>query len=504
MKAFYSIRSLLWGGLLPAFLISPVGYPGSLEAGTGAEYRGLWVDAWREGIKSEDEVEQLIADARAGNFNLILPNVRRYGDVFYQSDVEPKAAELESGFDPLEAMIRHARKEDPPIQVHPWVVTYPLWHRQHNAPRQMGHVFNQRPDWMTRNREDELWDGRTYVLDPGHPEVQDHLFAIAMELVENYDVDGIHFDYIRYRTPEWGYNEVAVERFNRLRGREGLPEERDPAWMQFRRDEVTALLRRVFLAVKEKNPGVTVSAATITWAPGPATDDDWPATAAHRRVLQNWAAWMEEGILDINMPMAYFEDDRYRGAWERWNRFIKDNRHGRHAAIGVGFFENPVEATLRQIRDARMPTDVGDGLEGVIGFSYRNTNSEGVPRINFLGALTATGHSGGDTPAVFAEPVPVPEAPPLSAEGQGHLRGTVYRSAGGEPAGDARLRISGAEDRDFHADGSGTYGLLGLPAGEYRLTASVPGSGTDGAELSGSAAVTVQAGKVVSRDIVVE
>lgn len=475
----------------------------ALSAGAEAEYRGLWVDAWREGIKSEEQVEQLVADARAGNFNLILPNIRRSGDAFYESRVEPRAAELDGDFDPLEALIRHAREGEPRIEIHPWIVTYPLWHRETRAPRQPEHVFNQHPDWMTRNRKGEIWDGGTYSLDPGHPGVQDHIHSIAMDLLEHYEVDGLHFDYIRYRTPEWGYNEVAVERFNRIHGRGGLPGEQDPEWLQFRRDQVTDLLRRVFLAAKERRPDAVISAATITWVPGPETDEDWMYSAAYRRVLQDWRAWMEEGLLDVSMPMSYFEHDRYPVAWKRWNRFIKDHRYGRHAAIGVGFFDNRIADTLQQIRDTREPSAQDGVVQGLIGYSYRNTNKDGVPRDGFLRALVEPSEFDGGKPPVFAEPAKVPSAPALTVEGAGHIRGAVRLPDGDGKAADVRVKLSGPVEREIRTDAAGYFGSLGLPAGDYRIQVL---SGESGAseEVSGTAVAVVRAGRVVSEDVIVE
>ena len=68
-----------------------------------------------------------------------------------------------------------------------------------------------------------------------------------MDILTNYNVDGLNFDYIRYSSTKEGYNPVTITRFNRLFNRTGKPATSDPVWTQFRRDQVTALLREVYL-----------------------------------------------------------------------------------------------------------------------------------------------------------------------------------------------------------------------------------------------------------------
>ena len=66
--------------------------------------------------------------------------------------------------------------------------------------------------------------GNEYTFDPGHPDVQRHTFNVAMDIVTNYNVDGINFDYIRYSGINDGYNPVTVARFNQRFGRTGQPD----------------------------------------------------------------------------------------------------------------------------------------------------------------------------------------------------------------------------------------------------------------------------------------
>ena len=112
--------------------------------------------------------------------------------------------------------------------------------------------------------------GLDYYLDPGHPAAADYIVSMYTSVVANYDVDGINFDRVRYpdftlgtNVPSWGYNPVAVARFQQATGRSDVPAATDPQWMQWRREQVTGIVRRVYLESYALKPHVRVSADTI-------------------------------------------------------------------------------------------------------------------------------------------------------------------------------------------------------------------------------------------------
>ncbi len=451
------------------------------------EYRGLWVDSWGEGFKTESQINQLIEQAGTSGFNILLPQIRKRGEVYFNSSLEPRAAELADDFDPLRVLIEKARAADPPLQVHPWVVMYPVWNNFRRAPDSPKHVFSRHPDWLTLNREGGAWDGGGYNLDPGHPGVQQHLYDVVMEILRDYEVDGIHLDYIRYRGPEWGYNETSVERFKRIHERTGVPFHNDELWEQFRREQVTALVRRIYAGAAAIRPEAAVSAATITWAPGPESTRHWTRTAAYGRVFQEWPEWMNEGILDLNMPMAYFDLNRYGLAWQRWTSYIKDHEHNRHTAIGIGFFTNSIRSSLLQIIDARQAGPGGGTVEGVAGFSSRSTNNENRPSWALFYALRA-GEEG--LPAPFANPAPVPVMPWKTAPTLGHVHASFSPDDDGRPF---RLRGDGFL-RNTVADSAGNVIFVNLPEGEYELFP------TDRSEEGERITLVVEAGKVTHHE----
>lgn len=457
------------------------------------ELRGLWVDTFHPALRDETEVTQLVADARAGGFNALFVEVRRRGDVFYESALEPKAADLAPGFDPLRCLLRlaHNPASGPRLEVHAWVVAFNIWNSDTTLPPQPNHPFRLHPDWLTRSAGGATWDGANYAFDPGHPAVQQHTAEVVLDLIRRYDLDGLHWDYIRYNGRDWGYNEVAVRRFNTRHRRTGKPAATDPDWLQFRRDQVTALVRKVYLTALAEKPGLRISAATITFAPGITATSQWTSSSAYSDVLQDWRAWMEEGILDWNLPMTYFRQAEHPEAFARWTAFIADHQYRRRAAPGLGFYLNSVSNTLVQLQLARRPATTGQPAAGVLAYSYASLATN-ASRAEVLAALTQPSPFTAEPP--FAQPAIPPATPWKTAPHHGHLKGLALRSRDDSGIDAAEVTLSGPAERTLVTDATGFFGAVDLPPGDYQVRVRAHGFGPLSAD------VTVPGGRVAHLD----
>jgi len=474
-----------------------------------SEYRAYWVDAFGAGFRSAAEVTTLVNDLRAANFNAVFVEVRKRGDAYYTPntsypDYEPKATDMASGFDSLADLITKAHDTSggkARIEVHAWLVTYPIWNSA-TPPASAQHPFNRHPEWLNRTDTGANSEGNNYFFDPGHPGVQRHTYTIALDILTRYDVDGINFDYVRYMGREWGYNPTSIARFNTRFGRTGTPVQADAAWMQFRRDQVTALVRKVWLNARATKPNVKISADTITWAPGPTSLATWlSSSAAYTDVLQDWRGWMEEGILDLNVPMAYFDQaGNYTRDWTNWNNFAKDYQFNRHAIIGPGTYLNWASNAITQLRYSRVASPAGSRARGVCAYSYRvpfKGAFANLSRATFHTALATNGVSTLDpiSPGMFNQPATIPPMPWKSAPTTGHLMGYLYGGSTNNPLDGARITITGPMTRTQTNDATGFYGFADLPPGTYQLSASMTNQGT----ASGS--VTISNGVVTKQNL---
>jgi hypothetical protein len=169
-------------------------------------------------------------------------------------------------------------------------------------------------------------DNEVVKIDPGVPGAAEWTYRVYLDVVRSYPVDGIHFDFIRYGGPRWGYAPQSVARFNARYHRKGQPAWDDPLWQQFRRDQVTDLVRKVYANALAVRPNLVVSAALIAWGDGPQTEADWQQTSAYRSVYQDWQTWLNEGLLDLACPMTYFAAQPNRAFHERWAEWVKTHQ----------------------------------------------------------------------------------------------------------------------------------------------------------------------------------
>ncbi len=388
-----SIRRLIISALL--FLTAAPGAcaPRAAERARRAapEVRGLWVVRYT--LAQPDSIRAMVRRAEEAGFNTLIVQVRGRGDAFYQSRWEPRPDTLaprRADFDPLGLVVREAHRRG--LTVHAWVNTH-LTANMDALPRSEQHLYHTRPDLLAvpkplarelfamdardpRFREALVAYARAnrdhveglYTV-PSAPEVKEHIYSIWIDVLERYDVDGIHFDYVRYPAGDYDYSRTALDRFERwlapqledsVYGRFHTLEDADPlvyadsfpdAWDRFRREQVTDLVERIYHGVKKRRPDVLVSAAVFANA-----EDAF----AHR--FQDWRDWLRRGIVDVAAPMAYTPDTE---VFRSQIRTAVETAGGARIWAGIGAYRNTVDGTVDKIRAARSL-----GTAGFVLFSY--------------------------------------------------------------------------------------------------------------------------------------
>jgi uncharacterized lipoprotein YddW (UPF0748 family) len=450
------------------FILAVLLQPGAPQARAAqSELRAFWVDAFGEGIFNEAEITKLVAATKAANLNALVVQVGRRGDCFCNRAMMPRTQANISPrpYDPLDSLIAKAHAAG--IQVHAWIITTAIWNSA-TAPLDPTHVYNQHgpsktgtDNWISLRYDGANRAGADFLLDPGHPDAADYMVRMYTSVAANYDIDGLNFDRVRYpdRTPslvgmaQWGYNPVAVARFQQLTGRTDVPTQDDPQWAAWRRDQVTNIVRKVYVETYAIKPRLAISADTITYGYGPVSvPGGWEATRTYREVLQDWRGWMQEGILDINIPMNYkrehftTEPNNQQRMYLEWNEFARDNQYARQTAIGSAVYLNFVAGSVTQVRKALTPNTNGNSAIGWVGYSYRTpdcfanplpASPECVPkrsgdlsRAELIRALTQPSEYDTVLPPVFSTPATVPTMPWKTTPTRGHLAGTVTTTAG--------------------------------------------------------------------------
>lgn len=439
-------------------------------AAARTEYRAIWVDVFHKGLKSQAQCDEMLRAVRAAGYNTIIVQMRKACDAYYHSGVEPKNSAVQDGFDPLAYLLRQAHDTSggkQRLEVHAWLVAYRCRLPGDNTWKNPRHVFQRHPEWLSRRADGSLVDSGSspgrYYLDPGHPAVIDYTLEVVRDLLSRYDVDGIHFDYIRY--PEgkgispWGYNPTAVERFNRLTGRKGKPENHDPEWCAFRRRQISDLMRKVYAHVKAWRPHVKVSAATIVWG---SPDRGFERSDAYASVFQDWPGMAAEGWLDVMFPMNYKRESRPEQAkdYRSWARFLgqvarQTGRHGVNSSDGEEL--NTLEGIIAQLNATRaLP-----GIAGIATYCYAQTRKGWSDRgvdTQFFAAIRDK---------VFGrDRAAIPEARWLTRPTEGLIKGIATRG---------KTRLDGSlvrldDGRVTHTDGTGFYAFARVKPGRHTVT----------------------------------
>lgn len=502
--------------LISILIIIAGSMPVTADEAARPEVRALWVDAFRDGIKTPDQVDQLIQNSLDANINTLIVQVRRRGDAYYNNSLEPRTEDpdLLPGFDALQYIIdkAHANK----IEVHAWLNTLVAC-KQDELPQDPNHVWNLhgpkasgRDNWVsyyrTPNKNGKGWSKQlnpSFYLDPGHPDLVDYTVDVHLHVVKNYDIDGIHLDYSRYAGMEWGYNPTSVARYNTRYGTTGMPEPDDPQWAAWRREQTTGLVRKIYLKAIALKPKLKVSSAVVTWGDGPINTCDWEKTRAYTDVFQDWRGWLEEGIIDQVMPMNYFSEwnPKHQYWYDKWIEWEKNHQYGRQIVIGPGVFTQYIEQSLEQIRRAKAPSASGNYGAGVALFSYGASHAysnkdfedrkeaKELPRQphpflpdtnNWLFKLLSKEGSYPDpvlktdvaTKPIFPTPVEIPDLPWKSNPTKGYLMGTITGPL--EKVDHLKVEVESVKlddnlrvYREVYTDGSGWFGLAELPPGEY-------------------------------------
>lgn len=291
------------------------------------EFRATWVITWHY-IDKNLTVEQnkariitILENHKKANMNAVLWQVRQSGTTYYQSSYEPwgpYAGDTYPGFDPLQFVIEEAHKRG--LEVHAWFNTF------HIGSSAADRVVAKHPDWVCTNQSGTAMT-KNYCLSPGIEACRDYTVDVAMEVVNNYDVDGLHLDYVRWNEydetdmkssvstmlPDGMISKERLERIESGKSEAGrfLYDQYHPyssgvpsgfaTWGDWRRDAVTQLVRALKDSIIQVKPHVRLSVAALgKYKAGGETG--WNG---YYVVFQDAAKWFNEGSVDQLTPMHY-------------------------------------------------------------------------------------------------------------------------------------------------------------------------------------------------------
>lgn len=325
--------------------------------------RGIWVTRWD--FRTPEDVRTIMRNAAQAGFTDVFWQVRGQADAYYKSDLEPwgelllrdtdddktppgaSEARRGPGYDPLEMAVREAHRRG--MRLHAWMNVMPLW-KGTTPPADGSHPLLTKTAWRLKDDrgEPQALNEHYVIVNPVLDAVQDHIVAVARDIVTRYDVDGLHLDYVRFvgeslDKDRW-YPGDAVSRalFRESRGlASGAAVKPDQmrAWV---RERITDLVKRIKAEAAGARPGTALTAAV------------WRRPEMARDMqLQDAAQWARLGVVDAVMPMIYADKDaQYRSDLNAWAVAVP-KRGG--VVPGVGLYKH--ESGRQTVGQVHMHTE---------------------------------------------------------------------------------------------------------------------------------------------------
>lgn len=288
------------------FAFSP---PAAGQAAPLLETRGVWFATvlgdgnWPESTldsatKQADDLRDRIREARSLGLNAFVMQVVSRGDAMFASELLPWSARLagagiDPGYDPLAVAVDEAHRLG--MELHAWINTHRVGDvstaSAFEGQSEPGHVYFEHQGWVA-NVSGALW------LDPSSADARQWMVANIVEIVQNYDVDAVHFDFLRY--PDGGLpDDVAKFQFDPR----GFADIND-----WRRDNVSLFAKEASEAVWQEKSWIKIGSAPF--GNYEEFSGSWPASWALTSVFQESRRWVQDGWQDYLAPQIYFDIGR--------------------------------------------------------------------------------------------------------------------------------------------------------------------------------------------------
>lgn len=337
------------------------------------EFRSFWLATaagmdWPPRTTNTTEqrhaLRDIIHNAKDMGMNAIVFQIAPRGDAFYQSERLPWSSWLtgppnvgvpgqDPGWDPLQYAIDEAHALG--MELHAWYNVYMVNRETYDRSPDSDppHVYYSNPEWIEQDGNGWNW------INPAFPDAREWIVDNVVEIVENYDVDAVHFDFIRYASA-YARDADLMQEYNPS-GETNIN--------NWRRENINIFARNVYAAVKDIKPWVKVGSTPLGHY---RTSGGWAAGYAYSGYYQDSRRWLEEEVHDYVAPQLYWSigttHDAPRFEW-LVNDWANDMR-GRQYYLGTGPYKAFVKDELPQQIDLIRESPVA----GHMHFSYRNIN----------------------------------------------------------------------------------------------------------------------------------
>jgi uncharacterized lipoprotein YddW (UPF0748 family) len=272
----------------------------SAHSRSEAELRGVWLTNIDSDVLFErNRLKNAIQNLHQLNFNTIYPTVWNWGYTLYPSQVAQRV--IGRSLDPTPGLQRRNVLSEIVQQAHQkGMAAIPWFEFGFMAPAD-SLLAQRHPQWLTSRRDgNRIWQEGTHErvwLNPFRPDVQQFILDLVVEIVSNYDVDGIQFDDHFGLPSEFGYDAYTVALYqNEHQGQSPPSDPQDAEWVRWRADKITNYMQRVFYTVKARKQNCLISVSPN------------PQRVSYDLFLADWEKWERKGFVEELILQVYRND----------------------------------------------------------------------------------------------------------------------------------------------------------------------------------------------------
>jgi uncharacterized lipoprotein YddW (UPF0748 family) len=309
------------------------------------EFRGVWIATvanidWpsKPGLTSEEqqkEFVEILEMHKANGMNAVLVQIRPSADAFYNSPYEPWSKWLTGTlgkypfpyYDPLEFMIHEAHTRG--LEFHAWFNPYRAAAGITEAGPDSASIVRKNPEWFVTY-------GKNMYFDPGLPEARKHTVNVIMDVVNRYDIDGVHFDdyFYPYRIAKEEFPDSAS--FEKYKGEFTNRED-------WRRNNVDLLIKNLHDSIKQIKPFVQFGVSPFgVWrnkSVDPAGSDTRAGQTCYDDLYADVLKWMREGWIDYILPQLYWSIGHKAAPYDVLVKWWNENNFNKPVIIGHGVYK---------------------------------------------------------------------------------------------------------------------------------------------------------------------
>ncbi|MCB0666692.1 MAG: family 10 glycosylhydrolase [Saprospiraceae bacterium] len=336
------------------------------------EFRAAWVATvaninWpsQPGLPVEDqkaEAIKLLDFLRDHHFNAVIFQVRPQCDALYSSELEPWSYYLtgaqgsppEPEYDPLNFWIEEAHKRR--LELHVWLNPYRAHHTAGGEITEHS-IVRQRPELVVKLKNGMWW------MDPSLKETQDHSYNVVMDIVQRYDIDGVHFDDYFYPYPSYNENLDFPDSASYMAYRASAGKLSRSDW---RRESVNTFIKRLYKGIKKEKKHVKFGISPFgIWRP--ANPESIQGFDQYEQLYADAKLWLNKGWIDYFAPQLYWPTNQIPQSFPvLLNWWADENTKGRHLWPGINIGrlkgDQAIDEAINQIMISRAMLDQSPGV----------------------------------------------------------------------------------------------------------------------------------------------